>query len=88
MSVLVIIILVIILISVIFDAYRDSWIHRKPGISWLRWHLVKWTAFFSPLVLLSYFYFQEGDFSVAMVVIFLVFALVCLFVWRRIYGKV
>ena len=88
MSVSVVVIMVTILIAVIFDAYRDSWVHRKPGISWQRWHLVKWIAFFSPLVLLSYFYFREGGFTVAMVVIFSIFALVCLVVWRMIYGKV
>lgn len=88
MSTLVIVILVTIFVSVVFDAYRDSWVHRKPDIGWLRWHLVKWTAFFSPLILLSYFYFREGGFTVAMVAIFLVFILICLFVWRRIYRKI
>jgi len=87
MSVLGIVILATIFISVVFDAYRDSWVHRKPSISWLRWHLVKWISFFSPLILLSYFYFREEGFSIAMVVIFLVFALVCYFVWRLIYKK-
>lgn len=85
MSVLNVVILFIIFISVVFDAYRDSWIHRKPNISWLRWHLVKWVSFFSPLILLSYFYFVKGGFTVVTVVVFAVFIIVCYLVWRWIY---
>jgi len=87
MSVFVVVILFTIFISVVFDAYRDSWVHRKPEIGWLRWHLVKWISFYSPLVLLSFFYFREGGFTVVMVVVFLAFALICYFVWRLIYRK-
>jgi hypothetical protein len=87
MSVLSVIILFIIFVSVIFDAYRDSWVHRKPEIGWLRWHLVKWVSFFSPLILLSYFYFRIGGLTRLAIAIFLIFAAICYVVWRMIYRE-
>ena len=86
MSVINILILAIIFIAVVFDAYRDSWVHRHPNIGWLRWHLVKWISFFSPLILLSYFYFLKGGFTAVTIIVFVVFIIICYLVWRLIYN--
>ncbi len=33
------------------DALRDRWVDRK--VEWWQWHIVKWIAFYTPLVTLT-----------------------------------
>ena len=42
-----IIILAVIVITVFFDALRDGWYGR---IGWWKWHIVKWIAFYTPII--------------------------------------
>ena len=85
MSIQTIIIFLTIFISVVFDAIRDSGVERKSGVGWWQWHISKWIAFYSPLVLLSYFYFVDAGITMFSVLQFVAFALICFFTWRGIY---
>ena len=42
---------VIIIVVTVCDALRDRWITRNVG--WWQWHIVKWIAFYTPLVVLT-----------------------------------
>ena len=80
------IILVVILITTILDAFRDRWIPKVcRGDDWLMWHIVKWGAFFLPLLLLSYFWLEYQNFKTIYIFAFIVFAILCNIIWRSIY---
>ena len=44
---------VVILITCLFDGWRDTLIHRRPDVSWRKYHIVKWISFYPPLFLLG-----------------------------------
>jgi sensor histidine kinase YesM len=80
------IILIIIFIATILDAFRDRWIPKVcRGEDWLLWHLAKWGAFFPPLILLSYFWLKYYNFQMSYIFIFLLFAILCKIIWKIIY---
>lgn len=80
------VILIVILTTTILDAFRDRWIPKVcRGEDWLLWHLVKWGAFFLPLILLSYFWLEHYRFRTSNIIIFIVFAIVCNVVWSFVY---
>ena len=45
----------VIIIGVVFDAWRDTGINRKPEVSWWNWHIKKWLAYYTPM---TYLYLQ------------------------------
>lgn len=52
------IILLIMLATPPLDATRDAWLNsRYRKVSWWKWHLVKWAAFYPPLGVLGFQYF-------------------------------
>lgn len=81
------IILLIIIFVVIMDAIRDRWLPKRcRGEAWLEWHLVKWGAFFPPLILLSYLWLSYYDFQLIYILVFIIFVIFCSLVWKFIYG--
>jgi len=81
------IILGVVLLTVILDAMRDRWLPKRcRDEAWLEWHLVKWGAFFPPLILLSYFWLAYYDFRLIYILIYILFVILCSIVWRFIYG--
>lgn len=80
------IILIIIFITTILDAFRDRWIPKIcRGDDWFLWHFVKWGAFFLPLILLSYFWLKSYNFQIVYIITFILFAILCNITWRFIY---
>ncbi len=81
------IIVAVILLTTILDAFRDRWLPKVcRGEDWLMWHLVKWGAFFLPLALLSFFWLRSFHFQTVYILAFVVFAVGCKIVWRLIYN--
>ena len=48
-----IIIIIVILVSCFFDGWRDTLVDRRS--SWWKFHIIKWLAFFPPLIYLILF---------------------------------
>jgi len=69
--------LIVLAAAVLLDPVRDAWIYRHPSISWKDWHLVKWFAYFPPLVLITLNYFAWHE------IIFI--AVIALVAWRFVY---
>jgi hypothetical protein len=81
------VIVVVILLTTILDAFRDRWLPKVcRGEDWLMWHLVKWGAFFLPLGLLSYYWLSAYHFQTVYIIGFAIFAVLCKIVWRLIYN--
>lgn len=68
----------VIIASVIFDAWRDAWI----GEAWWPRHIVKWLAFYTPLV---YILHRDGFLSRQNLKNLVILAFVSLLVWRMVY---
>jgi hypothetical protein len=69
-----------IAIITVCDAARDAWLHsRKPGVGWWEWHIVKWVAFYIPLVWLCMVYLPLWW--------TLLLALLCYGLWNLVYNK-
>jgi len=80
-------IVAVILTSTIMDAVRDRWLPKVcNGEDWWRWHLVKWGAFFPPLILLSYFWLEYYHFQIIYIFAMVVFAVLCNIIWRFVYN--
>lgn len=80
-----VLILVVILVTVIFDAMRDAWVYRRAGIGWWQWHIVKWCALYYPFVMLGYFYFEICGCGLTDILIFTGWGIFCWGVWRKVY---
>ncbi len=79
-------ILIILFVTTVLDAFRDRWIPKRcRGEAWLAWHLVKWGAFFLPLILLSYIWLDQHAFKPVYIAFFVAFAIFCNVVWNVIY---
>ena len=87
------VILIIIYISVIADAWRDKLIpellYKKYGewtpVQW-QYHLVKWLSMFSLWILLSYIWFHVEHYKYE-IGIFCIFAGICSLTWKWIYNR-
>ncbi|MBN2010884.1 hypothetical protein JW960_16165 [candidate division KSB1 bacterium] len=76
-----------IIITVIMDAVRDRWLPKRcRGEAWFEWHAVKWIGFFSPLIVLSYFWLDYFHFRTRYIIIFVGFALICNLLWDVFYN--
>ena len=54
----------IVLVVTAADALRDRWTSRR--VNWWQWHIVKWIAFYTPLVALTVFFIPwESWFALA-----------------------
>ena len=77
---------VAIIITVITDAIRDRWLPKRcRDEAWLEWHLVKWIATFTPLLVLSYLWLDYYRFRLRYLIIFVAFVLFCNLLWSFIY---
>lgn len=76
--------LLIIYLACVFDAWRDAQSCRKERISWKKWHIVKWCAFYPPLVYLVLLWFVESGYNYISLAGFTV---ICWITWRFIYNK-
>lgn len=57
------------------DALRDRWVSRQVG--WWQWHIIKWLAFYPPLVALVVLFVPK--------VYWAPLAAICMIAWRVIY---
>lgn len=69
---------VVIILATVTNALCDSWILRKPTVSWWQWHIPKWVHFYGPIVVLMYYRIPFGW-------IWGVLALVCWVLWKVSY---
>ncbi len=65
----------IVIVVTCCDAFRDRWTSRQ--VNWWQWHIVKWIAFYTPLVALTVL-FIPWIFWIPLVI-------VARIVWRAIY---
>lgn len=76
--------ILLIIVVTACDALRDRWIFDLGAGRWTRkqwrWHAVKWIAFYLPLI---YVLTRSGLGWVATVAL----AIVCLGLWRWLYGR-
>jgi len=83
------IILIVIYISVIADAWRDRLMHEVFAYHWnilqWQWHFAKWLAMFSLWGLLSFIWFREVKVWYKTIIIFVLFAILCSVTWDLIY---
>ncbi|MBN1465995.1 hypothetical protein JXA02_09550 [candidate division KSB1 bacterium] len=66
---------VIVVIVTASDALRDRWVVRQVG--WWQWHIVKWIAFYPPLVVLTVRYIPW--------IYWIPLVAVCWILWRVLY---
>lgn len=67
-------IIAIILSASFFDGWRDNLIHRDAKVSWMRYHIVKWIAFYPALVYL-FFVSWQGNTVYKVIVVALAYIL-------------
>lgn len=70
--------ILIIAIATIFDAWRDAWINA----AWWPRHVVKWVAFYVPLIYLLY---KDGWFERKRLKYLPLLAAAMLIVWELVY---
>ena len=51
------------------DGWRDSLIKRRSDVPWIRYHLVKWMAFYPPLIALWVWMLKSTNLPFAMQVV-------------------
>ncbi|MBN1560413.1 hypothetical protein JW998_09195 [candidate division KSB1 bacterium] len=66
---------VIVVIVTASDALRDRWVSRQVG--WWQWHIVKWIAFYPPVIALTIRYIPWPY--------WIPLTAVCWILWRVIY---
>ena len=65
----------IIIVVTCCDALRDRWSSRN--VEWWKWHIVKWIAFFVPLVALTVLFVP--------ILYWIFLAAFCSFLWNFLY---
>lgn len=75
-----IVVSLLIALVTICDAMRDAWVSgRRRDIGWWEWHIVKWIAFYAPLVVLCVTFLETWQ--------MLALAILCYGLWELTYRK-
>ena len=75
------------IICVILDAIRDNCIYRKPGVSYMRYHLPKWISFYGMQALIVFLVLKTNIIPLAFPSLWvgIIYAIIAGTLWRWFY---